>query len=98
MSRFEAWEPSENDTELALQGGMTYVAAVAILHDPVDTVSFHRMDPENEKIQIVDEAVHMIAQGIGRIIRYSNPPEIRHSLARMRPRFKQPYHISRYAN
>jgi hypothetical protein len=87
MRTIESYRPTEAEEHLALQGAMSYVAGVSILHDPIATQEYHRMSMENEQWQIVDAAAEMILRGTTKIIRNANPPQYRGSLAKMRPNF-----------
>jgi hypothetical protein len=85
MRIVEAYKPTSADYELAIKGGMKYVAGVGILHDPEDAYKFHHLHPDSEAgaQHIVDRAKRLIHAGIGQVIRYSNHPQIRSSLHQM---------------
>lgn len=89
MAIKEVYAPNPFEQYQALQGGIRYVAGVAILHKPEEMEDFYGGEPtDNLQEAVVQRAKGLIAAGLGQIIKCCNSPDLR-SLAKMGGRFAE---------
>lgn len=83
MVKNEVYYPTSQEMEMAVHGGIKYVAGVAYLHDAEATRPYHRLDAATEGSQIADTAANLMLKGISIVIKYAQRPELRSSMHKM---------------